>query len=139
MELFQKSLAGNKIFFLFRVPINPYKDWKAKLERPHFFKVQPGKVTVCGISHCKSFFINPFKLLIMIFSTIDSFATFGPMRRLKKTTSTYFQRKFCSGVKKHFAMRYPVYCIRNSTTVKEGNETLDAQIVMIRCKKEFNS
>ena len=27
-------------FFLFWVPINPYKDWKVKLERAHFSKVQ---------------------------------------------------------------------------------------------------
>ena len=31
---------------MFRVPINPKKDWKAKLERPHFLKVRPGKITV---------------------------------------------------------------------------------------------
>ena len=29
--------------FLFRVSMNPWKDWKAKLERAHFFKVQPDK------------------------------------------------------------------------------------------------
>jgi hypothetical protein len=46
MGLFQKSLAGIKNFFLLWVPMNPKKDWKAKLERPHFFKVQPGKITV---------------------------------------------------------------------------------------------
>ena len=34
-------------------------------------------------------------------------------------------------------MRYPVYCIRNSTTVKEGNETLDEEIIMIRRKKQL--
>ena len=45
--LFQKSLTGIKNLFLFRVPMNPQKDWKAKLERPHFLKVQPGKITVC--------------------------------------------------------------------------------------------
>ena len=44
MGLFQKSLTGIKNFFLFRVPMN---DWKAKLERPHIFKVQPGKIIVC--------------------------------------------------------------------------------------------
>ena len=47
MGLFQKSLTGIKNSFLFRVSMNPQKDWKAKLERPHFFKVQPGKIQVC--------------------------------------------------------------------------------------------
>ena len=50
MGLFQKSLIGIKKIFLFRVPMNPQKDWKAKLERPHFFKVQPGKITVCIVT-----------------------------------------------------------------------------------------
>ena len=49
MGLFHKSLIGIGNFFLFRVPMNPYKDWKAKLERPHFFKVHSGKITVCLI------------------------------------------------------------------------------------------
>ena len=29
------------------VPMNFYQCWKAKLEKPHFFKVQSGKITVC--------------------------------------------------------------------------------------------
>ena len=29
------------------VPMNFYQCWKAKLERPHFFKIQSGKITVC--------------------------------------------------------------------------------------------
>ena len=28
------------------VPMNFYQCWKAKLERPHYFKVQSGKITV---------------------------------------------------------------------------------------------
>ena len=28
------------------VPMNFYQCWKAKLERPHFLKVQSGKITV---------------------------------------------------------------------------------------------
>ena len=43
----QGSLTGIKKIFLFWVTINPKKDWKAKLERAHFFKVQSGKITVC--------------------------------------------------------------------------------------------
>ena len=49
MRLFQKSLTGIKNFFLFWIPMNFQKDWKAKLERSHFFKVQPGKITVCPV------------------------------------------------------------------------------------------
>ena len=44
MGLSQKSLTQIEKFFLFRVPMNPQKDWKAKLERAHFFKVQSGKI-----------------------------------------------------------------------------------------------
>ena len=51
MGLIKKSLTGIKKIFLFRVPMNPQKDWKAKLERPHFFKVQPGKI-MCGPLSC---------------------------------------------------------------------------------------
>jgi len=39
MGLSQKSLTGIKKLFLFGVPMNPWKDWRAKLERAHFFKV----------------------------------------------------------------------------------------------------
>ena len=42
----QESLAGIQKIFLFWVPINHQKDWKAKLERDHFLKVQYGKITV---------------------------------------------------------------------------------------------
>ena len=34
--------------FLFRVPMNPQKDWNAKLERAYISKVQSGKITVWG-------------------------------------------------------------------------------------------
>ena len=27
--------------------MNPYTDWKAKLERAHFFKVRSDRITVC--------------------------------------------------------------------------------------------
>ena len=30
------------------MPITPYKDWKVKLERAHYSKVQSGKITVCS-------------------------------------------------------------------------------------------
>ena len=30
------------------VPMNFYQCWKAKLEKPHFFKVQSGKITLCN-------------------------------------------------------------------------------------------
>ena len=33
--------------FLFRVSMDPLKDWKVKLERAHFVKVQSGRITVC--------------------------------------------------------------------------------------------
>jgi len=39
MGLSQKSLTGIEKIFLFGVPMNPWRDWKAKLERAHFFKV----------------------------------------------------------------------------------------------------
>jgi hypothetical protein len=45
MGLSQKSLTQIEKFFLFRVPMNPKKDRKAKLEGPHFLKVQSGKIT----------------------------------------------------------------------------------------------
>jgi hypothetical protein len=48
MGLSQKSLTQIEKFFLFRFPMNPYTDWKAKLERAHFFKVQSDRITVCG-------------------------------------------------------------------------------------------
>ena len=35
-----------KFFVLFCVLINLQKDWKIKLERAHFSKVQSGKITV---------------------------------------------------------------------------------------------
>ena len=63
MGLFQKSLTGIKNFFLFRVPMNPQKDWKAKLERPYFFKVQLGKITVCFVLIQKLLISNAYSLL----------------------------------------------------------------------------
>ena len=47
MGLSQKSLTQIEKFFLFRVPMNPQKDWKAKLKRAHFFKVRSDRITVC--------------------------------------------------------------------------------------------
>ena len=32
--------------FLYCFPMTPEKDWKAKVERPHFLKVQSGKITM---------------------------------------------------------------------------------------------
>ena len=45
----QESLAGIQKIFLLVVPITPYKDWKVKLARAHFSKVQSGKITVCPV------------------------------------------------------------------------------------------
>ena len=50
MGLSQKSLTGIQEFFLFRIPMNPSKGWKAKLERDYLFKIQFGKMTVCTSS-----------------------------------------------------------------------------------------
>ena len=36
-----------KEIFLFFGPMNPYKDWKTKLDRAHFLKVQLCKIPVC--------------------------------------------------------------------------------------------
>ena len=47
MGLSQKSLTGIKKLFLFRVSMDPLKDWKVKLKRVHFIKVQYGRITVC--------------------------------------------------------------------------------------------
>ena len=38
------------------VPMNFLQCWKAKLERPHFFKVRSGKITVWSEYFCKSLF-----------------------------------------------------------------------------------
>ena len=40
------ALTGIEKIFLFCVPNNPLKDWKEKLERAHFLKVQSGRLTV---------------------------------------------------------------------------------------------
>ena len=41
------------------MPITPYKDWKAKLERAHFSKVQSGKIPVWEMnSNLKSVDVN---------------------------------------------------------------------------------
>ena len=47
----------NKKVFLFWVLMTPWKDWKAKLERPHFLKVQSGKITVLFTFLCIVYFI----------------------------------------------------------------------------------
>ena len=46
MGLFKKSLTQIKKIFLFRVSMNCQKDWKAKVERPHFLKIQSDRITV---------------------------------------------------------------------------------------------
>ena len=46
MELSQKSLTGIQKFFLFQVPMNMQKDWKAKLESAYSFMLKYSKITV---------------------------------------------------------------------------------------------
>ena len=46
MGLSQKSLTQIANFFLFRVPMNPQTDWKAKLDRDRFFKDRSDRITV---------------------------------------------------------------------------------------------
>jgi hypothetical protein len=41
-----KVSCRNSKIFLFWVSITPYKDWKEKLERAHFAKIQSVKITV---------------------------------------------------------------------------------------------
>ena len=48
MELSQKSLTGIQKFFLFQVPMNIQKDWKAKLESAYAFMLKYAKITVCS-------------------------------------------------------------------------------------------
>ena len=48
----QESLTG--IHKLFWVLITSYEDWKARLERAYFSKVQIGKVTMCVCAFCNS-------------------------------------------------------------------------------------
>ena len=47
-------------FVLFRVPLNPWQDWKAKLERTYYFMFQSCKITVCSwmtkVSKVRSYF-----------------------------------------------------------------------------------
>ena len=74
MGLFQKSLTGIENFFLLRVPMNPKKDWKAQLERPHFFKVQSGKMKV------DQNWMHPQKLFNL---TIHIKRYSGPLREMK--------------------------------------------------------
>ena len=50
MELSQKSLTGIQKFFLFQVPMNIQKDWKAKLESAYSFMLKYSKITVCWTS-----------------------------------------------------------------------------------------
>ena len=49
MELSQKSLTGIQKFFLFQVPMNIQKDWKAKLESAYSFMLKYSKITVSSI------------------------------------------------------------------------------------------
>ena len=46
MELSQKSITGIQKFFLFQVPMNIQKDWKAKLESAYPFMLKYSKITV---------------------------------------------------------------------------------------------
>ena len=46
MELSQKSLTGTQKFFLFQVPMNIQKEWKAKLESAYCFMLEYSKITV---------------------------------------------------------------------------------------------
>ena len=54
MRLPQKSLTQIIKLLLFRVPMNPYKDWKAKLESASSFMLKYSKITVCHIKNCKN-------------------------------------------------------------------------------------
>ena len=47
MELSQKSLTGIQKFFLFQVPMNIQKDWKAKSESAYYFMLKYSKIAVC--------------------------------------------------------------------------------------------
>ena len=47
MELSQKYLTGIQKLFLFQVPMNIQKDWKAKLESAYSFMLKYSKITVC--------------------------------------------------------------------------------------------
>ena len=49
------------------VPMNFQQCWKSKLERPHFIKVQSGKITVCAQSKCAR---DVTKLLSLVFPLI---------------------------------------------------------------------
>ena len=59
------SAAPKNPLPLFWVPITPYKDWKVKLERAYFSKVQSGKITVlhgCTIINFSKILTVPSKL-----------------------------------------------------------------------------
>ena len=60
----QESLIGIQKIFLFCVPMTPQKHWKAKLERPHFFKVRSDEITVCFQEARR----NPFKCYFVLSS-----------------------------------------------------------------------
>ena len=53
MELSQKSLTGIQKFFLFQVPMNIQKDWKATLESAYSFMFKYSKITVWDMPYCK--------------------------------------------------------------------------------------
>ena len=48
----QESLTEIQKLFLFWVPIISLQDWKAKVERSHFLKIQSGKITVWFLRSC---------------------------------------------------------------------------------------
>ena len=48
----QKCIIEFEKFFLFWVPINIYRDWKAKLESAYSFMLKYSKITVCIIFSC---------------------------------------------------------------------------------------
>ena len=46
LDFFQKCIIGFEKFFLFWVPMNIQKDWKAKLESAYSFMLKYSKITV---------------------------------------------------------------------------------------------
>ena len=86
MGLSQKSLARIKKFFLFSVPMNPQKDWKAKLERAHFFKVRSDRITVCPLKQNKMCYL----MQILMSRTGYTYPFFIYLTQIKKDPSYTF-------------------------------------------------
>ena len=77
----QKCIIAFEKFFLFWVPMNIYKDWKAKLESAYSFRLKYSKITVCIIKstdlwspHVPSALLKRSRLAILwdIFSQLDT-------------------------------------------------------------------